>query len=178
MTTMKRIAIAAVLALAAIGAHAQSELSAANADAVQRRISPNIVWAGDDQGNPAITRVRCAADGTLLNATLVRPSGNPPWDDAALRAVNRSEPYLPGLGDFEIAIRPDRSVVSMALERSHQLHEEKKQAAAAAGPDPQAARARLADAMANLHKAELQACAGSTYPDACAKTVDDNIMGH
>jgi colicin import membrane protein len=62
------------------------------AEKVQRRVRPNIVWAGDTQGLETVISVRCAPTGTLLSATVQRSSGNAQWDDAALRAVQRSDP--------------------------------------------------------------------------------------
>jgi TonB family protein len=59
---------------------------------VGRRIRPNIVWAGETQGLETVVAVRCAPNGTLLSATITRSSGNAQWDDAALRAVQRSDP--------------------------------------------------------------------------------------
>jgi colicin import membrane protein len=62
------------------------------AEKVQRRVRPNIVWAGDTQGLETVISVRCAPTGTLLSAVVQRSSGNAQWDDAALRAVQRSDP--------------------------------------------------------------------------------------
>jgi colicin import membrane protein len=62
------------------------------AEKVRRRVRPNIVWAGDTQGLETEIAVRCAPTGTLLSATITRGSGNSQWDEAALRAVQRSDP--------------------------------------------------------------------------------------
>ncbi|TKC91116.1 cell envelope integrity protein TolA [Trinickia terrae] len=62
------------------------------ADKVKRRVRPNIVWAGDTDGLETVIAVRCSPTGTLLSATVQRPSSNPQWDAAALRAVQRSDP--------------------------------------------------------------------------------------
>ncbi len=81
------------------------------AEKVQRRVRPNIVWAGDTQGLETVVAVRCAPTGTLLSATITRGSGNSQWDDAALRAVQRSDPMpLDTNGktpaSFTITLRP------------------------------------------------------------------------
>ncbi len=59
---------------------------------VQRRVRPNIVWAGETQNLETILEVHCAPSGTLLSVTITSSSGNSKWDDAALRAVKRSDP--------------------------------------------------------------------------------------
>jgi colicin import membrane protein len=64
------------------------------ADKVQRRVKPNIMF--DTQtlsGNPhTIVSIQCAPDGAVLNARIVRSSGFPAWDEAVLRAVQKSDP--------------------------------------------------------------------------------------
>ncbi|MFM0285656.1 cell envelope integrity protein TolA [Paraburkholderia megapolitana] len=85
--------------------------SAGYAEKVQRRVRPNIVWAGDTQGLETVVAVHCAPTGTLLSATVTRSSGNAQWDDAALRAVQRSDPMpLDTNGktpaSFTITLRP------------------------------------------------------------------------
>ncbi|SMG43791.1 cell envelope integrity protein TolA [Paraburkholderia susongensis] len=62
------------------------------ADKVRRIVRPNIVWSGETEGLETVIAVRCAPTGTLLDATVSRSSGNPAWDAAALRAVQRSNP--------------------------------------------------------------------------------------
>lgn len=66
--------------------------SAGYAEKVQRRVRPNIIWSGPTDGLETTIAVRCAPDGALLDARIVRSSGNPQWDDAALRAVQKSDP--------------------------------------------------------------------------------------
>jgi colicin import membrane protein len=85
--------------------------SAGYAEKVQRRVRPNIVWAGDTQGLETVVAVRCAPTGTLLSATITRGSGNSQWDDAALRAVQRSDPMPQDTNgktpaSFTITLRP------------------------------------------------------------------------
>lgn len=81
------------------------------ASKVQRRVRPNIVWAGPNLELETTVEVHCTASGTLLSATVSRSSGNAAWDAAALRAVQRSDPmpvdfdgHTPG--DFSITLRP------------------------------------------------------------------------
>jgi colicin import membrane protein len=80
-------------------------------DKVQRRVRPNIVWAGDTAGLETLVAVRCSPTGTLLSATISRSSGNEQWDAAALRAVNRSDPMPVDTNgqapaSFTITLRP------------------------------------------------------------------------
>ncbi len=63
------------------------------AERLRRRVRPNIVWAGDTSGLETVIAVRAGRTGTLLSATISRSSGNPQWDAAALRAVERSDPF-------------------------------------------------------------------------------------
>jgi colicin import membrane protein len=62
------------------------------ADKVRRVVRPNISWGGETEGLETVIAVRCSPTGTLLGATISRSSGNAAWDDAALRAVQRSDP--------------------------------------------------------------------------------------
>ncbi|ESJ18644.1 TonB, partial [Cupriavidus sp. HPC(L)] len=82
------------------------------ADKVRRRVKPNIVFTEDVQGNPtAVVSVSLAPDGSLLSARLSKSSGNSAWDNAVLRAVERSDP-LPrddngkAPSSFTITFRP------------------------------------------------------------------------
>ena len=59
-------------------------------------IKPNIVFTGQVDGNPsAEVEVRAAAGGSILSKRLVKSSGNKEWDEAVLRAVDRTA-SLPG----------------------------------------------------------------------------------
>jgi colicin import membrane protein len=86
--------------------------SAGYAELVQRRVRPNIVWSGETSGLETVVSVRCSPSGTLLSATITRSSGNEQWDQAALRAVQRSDPMPRDVGDkptpdhFTITLRP------------------------------------------------------------------------
>ena len=43
-------------------------------------------------GNPsALVEVRCAPDGRIISRKLLESSGLPAWDEAVLRAVDRTE---------------------------------------------------------------------------------------
>ena len=78
---------------------------------VQRRIRPNIVWAGPALDLETVISVRCAPSGALLSTAISRSSGNATWDMAALRAIQRSDP-MPVDTDgrappvFNITMRP------------------------------------------------------------------------
>jgi TonB family protein len=78
---------------------------------VLRRVRPNIIWSGKTSGLETDVTVRCSPTGTLLSAQITRSSGNSSWDDAALRAVQRSDP-MPLDSDgktpasFKITLRP------------------------------------------------------------------------
>jgi colicin import membrane protein len=66
--------------------------SASYAGRIIARVKPNIVLTNDVPGNPlAQVEVRCSSDGTIVGRRLVRSSGNKEWDDAVLRALDRTE---------------------------------------------------------------------------------------
>ncbi|MEY4766220.1 MAG: cell envelope integrity protein TolA, partial [Pseudomonadota bacterium] len=52
-----------------------------------------INWSSEDlPGNPEVlVRVTVAPDGTILSRQVVTPSGSPVWDEAVLRAIDRTE---------------------------------------------------------------------------------------
>lgn len=86
--------------------------SASYAGRLKARIKPNIVFTDDVPSNPsALVEVRAAPDGTVLSRRLLKPSGTPSWDDAVLRAIDRTE-VLPRDTDgrvpspIEIEFRP------------------------------------------------------------------------
>ncbi|SIT70854.1 MULTISPECIES: cell envelope integrity protein TolA [Burkholderiaceae] len=85
--------------------------SAGYADKVQRRVRPNVIWSGPTEGLDTLIAVRCAPDGALLDARIARSSGNAQWDNAALRAVQRSDPmpldtHGKAPASFNIRMRP------------------------------------------------------------------------
>lgn len=86
--------------------------SASYAGRIKARILPNIVFSDTISGNPqANVEVRAAPDGTIIGRRLTRSSGVPAWDEAVLRAIDKTE-VLPRDEDgrvpssFEISFRP------------------------------------------------------------------------
>jgi colicin import membrane protein len=66
--------------------------SANYAGRIKARIKPNIVFSDSVGGNPLATvEVHCSSDGTIVSRKLVRSSGNAAWDDAVLRAIDKTE---------------------------------------------------------------------------------------
>ena len=66
--------------------------SAAYGGRIKARIKPNIVFTDIVSGNPlAKVEVRCAPDGRIMSRKLVSSSGVAAWDEAVLRAVDRTE---------------------------------------------------------------------------------------
>ena len=59
---------------------------------VAAKVKPNIVFTEDIAGNPtADVEVRTSPDGTIISRKLVKSSGNKAWDDAVLRAIDKTE---------------------------------------------------------------------------------------
>ena len=59
-------------------------------------IRGNSVFSGEVSGNaPAEVEVRTAAGGTILSRRLLKSSGNAAWDDAVLRAIDRTAKLPP-----------------------------------------------------------------------------------
>ena len=86
--------------------------SASYAGRIIARIKPNIVLTDEIPGNPMATvEVRAASDGTITGRRLIKSSGNRAWDEAVLRAIDRTE-VLPRDTDgrvpspMEIEFRP------------------------------------------------------------------------
>jgi len=66
--------------------------SANYAGRVAARVKPNILFTDTIDGNPqAVVQVRLAPDGTIIGKRLVQSSGVKAWDDAVLRAIERTE---------------------------------------------------------------------------------------
>jgi len=85
--------------------------SANYAGRVMARIKPNILLTDPVDGNPrAVVEVKLAPDGTIIGKRLVQSSGAKVWDDAVLRAIERTEmlPLDNGRAPpvFEIGFRP------------------------------------------------------------------------
>lgn len=68
--------------------------SASYAGRLVGRIKPNITYPGDVVGNPrAEVEVKVSPDGTILSRRIVQTSGNKAWDDAVLRAIDKTEVF-------------------------------------------------------------------------------------
>jgi colicin import membrane protein len=66
--------------------------SAGYAGRIRARIQPNIVFGDSVNGNPLATvEVRLAPDGTIVGKRLTKSSGVKTWDDAVLRAIDKTE---------------------------------------------------------------------------------------
>ena len=66
--------------------------SASYAGRIRARIKPNIVYADDGPGNPvAEVELRLAPDGTIIGRKLLKPSGQSAWDEAVLKAIDKTE---------------------------------------------------------------------------------------
>jgi colicin import membrane protein len=77
----------------------------------------NVVYPGGVDtivGNPqAVVQVRVSPTGEIMSARLSKSSGNPSWDEAAVRAIERSERIPPDVdgryvNDFLVEMRPKR----------------------------------------------------------------------
>jgi len=66
--------------------------SSSYAGRVRARVKPNIVFTDDVPGNPtAEVEVRIAPDGTIVGKRITKSSNVPTWDQAVLRALDRTE---------------------------------------------------------------------------------------
>lgn len=86
--------------------------SATYAGRIKARILPNITFTDSTDGNPLATvEVRAGPDGTIIGRKLLKSSGVPAWDEAVLRAIDKTE-VLPRDTDgrvpptIEISFRP------------------------------------------------------------------------
>ncbi|RYF35146.1 MAG: cell envelope integrity protein TolA, partial [Comamonadaceae bacterium] len=58
---------------------------------IRGRVKPNIVYTDDVPGNPTATvEVRLAPDGTIVSTRVTKSSGVKTWDDAVVRALERT----------------------------------------------------------------------------------------
>lgn len=65
--------------------------SAGYGSRVAARIKPNIVFTETISGNPrAEVEVRTLPDGTIVGRRIVKSSGNTDWDEAVLKAIDRT----------------------------------------------------------------------------------------
>jgi colicin import membrane protein len=66
--------------------------SASYAGRIMARIKPNIVLTDTVDGNPkAVVELKVAPDGTIMSKRLIQSSGAKAWDDAVLRAIDRTD---------------------------------------------------------------------------------------
>lgn len=108
---------AAALMEVACSASGHSSASASYGGKVAAAVRPNVVFPDADlvEGNPAAEfDVRLAPDGAIVGTpTLAKSSGLPKWDEAALRALQKTE-KLPRDIDgtvpprLEVSLRPKR----------------------------------------------------------------------
>ena len=65
--------------------------SASYGGKVVAKVLPNVVFTDDVAGNPkADVEVTSASDGTIISRRLVKSSGNRSWDEAVLKAIDRT----------------------------------------------------------------------------------------
>jgi colicin import membrane protein len=66
--------------------------SASYAGRIRARIKPNIVFTQDIAGNPTTEiEVRTAPDGSIIGRKITQSSGVKAWDDAVLKAIDKTE---------------------------------------------------------------------------------------
>lgn len=66
--------------------------SSTYAGRIKARIRPNIIYSDSGLGNPvAEAELRVAPDGTIVSSRLIKSSGDPEWDKAVLRAIEKTE---------------------------------------------------------------------------------------
>jgi len=62
------------------------------AERIRARIKPNIVFSDEPVINiPSEIEVRTTPDGTILSRKLIKTSGNAAWDNAVLKAIDKTE---------------------------------------------------------------------------------------
>ena len=67
-------------------------LGMAKFNRIRARVKPNIVFTDDVPGNPSTeVEVRMAPDGTIVARKIEKASGVKSWDDAVLRALDKTE---------------------------------------------------------------------------------------
>lgn len=89
---MKRLAGLASSSNGSGTAQKASGPSSSYAGRIRARIKPNIVFLDELPGNPsAEVEVRTAPDGTIVGRKLLKSSGAPSWDEAVLKAIDKTE---------------------------------------------------------------------------------------
>jgi colicin import membrane protein len=69
-----------------------ASISTEYAGRIAARIKPHIVFADDVPGNPAaLVEVGVSPSGKIIARKLLKSSGHPAWDDAVLRAIDRTD---------------------------------------------------------------------------------------
>lgn len=72
-------------------AHKASGGSSSYGSRVSASVKPNIVFTENPPDNPtALVEVRAAPDGTITGRRLVKGSGNKAWDEAVLKAIDKT----------------------------------------------------------------------------------------
>lgn len=67
-------------------------VSSSYAGRIRARVKPNIVFSEEMATNPsAEVEVRSSPDGTIVGRKLLKSSGNKNWDDAVLKAIDKTE---------------------------------------------------------------------------------------
>ena len=65
--------------------------SASYGGRIKAAIKPLIIYTTEVVGNPtAEVEVKCAPDGSIVSRRVTKASGNPAWDEAVLRAIDRA----------------------------------------------------------------------------------------
>ncbi|OQW89087.1 MAG: protein TolA [Rhodoferax ferrireducens] len=66
--------------------------SASYGGRIRARVKPNIVFTDEIVGNPTTeVEVRTAPDGTIVGRKITKSSGDKAWDDAVIRAIDKTE---------------------------------------------------------------------------------------
>ena len=66
--------------------------SAGYAGRLRAYLKPKLTFTGEIRSSaPAVVRVRVAPDGTIIGRRIVQSSGNRAWDEAVLRALDKTE---------------------------------------------------------------------------------------
>ena len=86
--------------------------SADYAGRIRAKVRNNIAYSGDTSANrTTLVEVRTSPDGTIIRRTILKPSGVEAWDEAVLKAIDKTE-VLPRNADgkvpplLELSIRP------------------------------------------------------------------------